>query len=166
MLILIGLLLRWNTFPSCTSAVPFAHLRCLIFFCETPNLKEDILITFKSTRDIMVNPKNIIKSNRNQWKYQKWWCSSSHFWLRPTWSLNFVTAMILLCVCYLTHLSLASHKRDIANSVDPDQTPQNAASDQGVHCLHLVQKFLLNTIIIKSNQTPLIHEMDLSKELR
>ena len=22
-----------------------------------------------------------------------------------------------------------------ANSVDPDQTPQNAASDQGLHCL-------------------------------
>ena len=23
-----------------------------------------------------------------------------------------------------------------ANSVDPDQTPKNAASDQGLHCLH------------------------------
>ena len=32
----------------------------------------------------------------------------------------------------LIHLSLASHKR--VNSVDPDQTPQNAASDQGLHC--------------------------------
>ena len=27
-------------------------------------------------------------------------------------------------------------KRTLANSVDPDQTPQNAASDQGLHCLH------------------------------
>ena len=26
------------------------------------------------------------------------------------------------------------------NSVDPDQTPQNAASDQGLHCLPLVQQ--------------------------
>ena len=36
----------------------------------------------------------------------------------------------------LTHLCLASHsiKRTMANSVDPDQTPQNAASDQGIHC--------------------------------
>ena len=27
-----------------------------------------------------------------------------------------------------------------ANSVDPDQTPQIAASDQGLHCLHLGQE--------------------------
>ena len=37
----------------------------------------------------------------------------------------------------LTHLSLASEEKGIlANSVDPDQTPQNAASDQGLHYLH------------------------------
>ena len=28
-----------------------------------------------------------------------------------------------------------------ANSVDPDQTPQNAASDQGLHCLSFIQQF-------------------------
>ena len=33
-------------------------------------------------------------------------------------------------------------KGTLANSVDPDQTPQNAASDQGRHCLHKVQEFL------------------------
>ena len=27
------------------------------------------------------------------------------------------------------------------NSVDPDQTPRNAASDQGLHCLSLIQQF-------------------------
>ena len=27
----------------------------------------------------------------------------------------------------------------LANSVDPDQTPQNAASDQGLHCLLKLQ---------------------------
>ena len=35
-----------------------------------------------------------------------------------------------------------------ANSVDPDETPQNAASHQGVHCLHclpLIQQFLDTT---------------------
>ena len=36
----------------------------------------------------------------------------------------------------LTHISLACHKGTEANSVVPDQTPQNAASDQGLHCLH------------------------------
>ena len=30
----------------------------------------------------------------------------------------------------------------LANSIDPDQTPQNEATDQGLHCLHGVQKFL------------------------
>ena len=29
-----------------------------------------------------------------------------------------------------------------AYSVDPDQTPQNAASDQGLHCLTLIQHYL------------------------
>ena len=28
-----------------------------------------------------------------------------------------------------------------ANSIDPDQTPQNAASDQGLHCKPLIQQF-------------------------
>ena len=40
----------------------------------------------------------------------------------------------------LTNLCLVSHKRTFANSVNLDQTPQNATSDQGLHCLHLIQK--------------------------
>ena len=35
----------------------------------------------------------------------------------------------------LTHFSLASFLCDRGNSADPDQTPQTAASDQGLHCL-------------------------------
>ena len=34
------------------------------------------------------------------------------------------------------------YKRAWANSVDPDQTPQNAASDQSLHCLPLIQQYL------------------------
>ena len=37
---------------------------------------------------------------------------------------------------YLIHIRLSSHKKTSANSADPDQTPQNAASDQGLQCLH------------------------------
>ena len=33
-------------------------------------------------------------------------------------------------------------RRASANSVDPDQMPQNAASDQGLHCLSLIQLLL------------------------
>ena len=40
----------------------------------------------------------------------------------------------------LTHLCLPSTKGTLANSVDPDQTPQNAASDKGLHCSHLPLK--------------------------
>ena len=36
----------------------------------------------------------------------------------------------------LTHLCLASHKVTLAKSVDSDQTPLSAASDQGLHRLH------------------------------
>ena len=39
-------------------------------------------------------------------------------------------SLIRTLVIRLTHLCLAS----LANSVDPDQTPQNAASGQGLHC--------------------------------
>ena len=35
-----------------------------------------------------------------------------------------------------------SDKQAWANSVDPDQTPQNAASDQGLHGLQLIQQSL------------------------
>ena len=34
-----------------------------------------------------------------------------------------------------THLNLASFYRTPTNSAEPDQTPQNAASDQVQHCL-------------------------------
>ena len=38
----------------------------------------------------------------------------------------------------LTHCSRDTHKRDLENSADPDQMLQNAASDQGLHCLQIV----------------------------
>ena len=38
-------------------------------------------------------------------------------------------------VCCLTHISLASFLWDIAKSAKPDQTRQNVASDQDLHCL-------------------------------
>ena len=38
-------------------------------------------------------------------------------------------------VVSLTHTSLASHFWDMGNSADPDQMPQNAASDLGLHRL-------------------------------
>ena len=37
-------------------------------------------------------------------------------------------------------------RRACADSVDPDQMPQNAASDQGLHCLPLIQQFLHTSI--------------------
>ena len=36
-----------------------------------------------------------------------------------------------------------------ANSADPDQTPQIAASDRGLHCMHEIQEFLKSMLIIK-----------------
>ena len=52
---------------------------------------------------------------------------------------------VLLCCC-LTHCSQETRKRvtgkpRVANSADPDQTLQNAASDQGLHCLQIVKSF-------------------------
>ena len=41
-------------------------------------------------------------------------------------------------------------KGTLTNIADPDQTPQNAASDQGLHCLHYIQEFLQNIAIVKN----------------
>ena len=38
----------------------------------------------------------------------------------------------------------------MTNSADPVQTPQNAASDLGLHCLCNVWKFLQNIVIINT----------------
>ena len=53
-------------------------------------------------------------------------------------------------------------KGTLVNSVDPDQ----AATDQDLHCLRQIQEFLLNVVILKSNPIHLILEMDLPKELK
>ena len=37
-------------------------------------------------------------------------------------------------------------KTAMENCVDPDRTPQNATSDQGLHCLHYTKEFLLNIL--------------------
>ena len=42
---------------------------------------------------------------------------------------------------YVYLLLLSSWTYIWANSVDPDQMPQNAASDQGLHCLPLILQF-------------------------
>ena len=47
---------------------------------------------------------------------------------------------------YLTHCSGRPLKGYLANSADPDHTPQNAASDQGLHCLQIVQPFFSQKI--------------------
>ena len=41
----------------------------------------------------------------------------------------------------LDHCSQETRKREMANSADPDQMPQNAASNQGLYCLQTVQPF-------------------------
>ena len=45
---------------------------------------------------------------------------------------------------------LASHKRDIGNRADPDQTPQNAASDQGLHYLLRSTLFAYRKLYIRN----------------
>ena len=37
----------------------------------------------------------------------------------------------------LTHFSLETPKVYLTNNDNPDQMPQNAASDQGLHCLQI-----------------------------
>ena len=42
--------------------------------------------------------------------------------------------------CRVTRFICKTWTGTLANSADPDQTPQNAASDQSLHCLRKLQK--------------------------
>ena len=41
-----------------------------------------------------------------------------------------------------TIITLNIGRDAFVNNVDPDQTPQNAASDQGLHCLPYIQQYI------------------------
>ena len=88
---------------------------------------------------------------------------SSSQCMEKCWDSDFLTSGVIAVV--LTHISLASHFWDIGkhcNIADPEQTSQNAASDQGLHCL-LMRISLKNKIKMKKvHQPPLELEMDLS----
>ena len=43
---------------------------------------------------------------------------------------------------------LKTPKHELANSADPDQTPQSVASDQVLYCLQIVQPFFFRNIYI------------------
>ena len=47
----------------------------------------------------------------------------------------------------------------MANSADPDQKPQNAASDQGLHCLlkYLTSSLRLNENVLRHFHFPRLH---------
>ena len=49
----------------------------------------------------------------------------------------------------ITVLTLNSDRVTSANSAAPDQTPQNAASDQGLHRLPLIQQFCTRSQAVK-----------------
>ena len=56
----------------------------------------------------------------------------------------------------LSHLFVTSHKTNI-DSVDPDNTLQNAASDQGLHYLPEIKDIYIKLVYnkMKSNNLPL-----------
>ena len=64
-------------------------------------------------------------------------------------------------VYILTHISLASLLGAYANSTDPDQMPQNAAADQGLHCL--LTEISFKNKNEKIHQAPLTLVMESSK---
>ena len=62
------------------------------------------------------------------------------------------------------NISYLQYVQAWANSVDLDQTTQNTASDQDLHCLHLIQEFLGNTVVIKKQpDTPFLEIWPIQK---
>ena len=62
---------------------------------------------------------------------------------------NCVVVLQLLFSCLYANRIFPKYAetKSLANSVDPDQTPQNAASDQGLHCLPVIQLSLDNRTV-------------------
>ena len=52
-------------------------------------------------------------------------------------------------IIYYRAFSTFSARQAGANSVDPDQTPQNATSDQDLYCLPLTQVFYAHSQVVK-----------------
>ena len=50
-----------------------------------------------------------------------------------------------------------SDRQAWANSAEPDETPQKAASHQGLHCLPLIQSGLLCLPLINAKVTLIFH---------
>ena len=56
-----------------------------------------------------------------------------------------VPHLMIVSIPYTVFYHMYSDRQAWANSVDPDETPQNAASHLGLHCLQLIQQFLDTT---------------------
>ena len=55
---------------------------------------------------------------------------------------------IYKCTSSINPFKTEDPKRELANSEDTDQMPQNAASDQVLHCFLTLQPFFFRNIII------------------
>ena len=62
------------------------------------------------------------------------------FFLGP---IKYTTVLLILKMCNIVYRNNPGYwdRQAFANSVDPDQTPQYAASDQGLHCLPYIQQY-------------------------
>ena len=61
----------------------------------------------------------------------------------PSSTITLLLFIVDMChLFYPLGLATTTIKGTLANSTDPDQTPQNAASYQGLHRLHLLQELL------------------------
>ena len=58
--------------------------------------------------------------------------------------LKYLSYLLCFFLCFFF-----SDRQTWANSLDPDQTPQNAASDLGLNCLTLIQQFQVHQNVIK-----------------
>ena len=67
------------------------------------------------------------------------WAGADPEGLLRRFDFNHITLLTLTYYNYITVLILLTYsdRHACANSEDADQTPQNAASDQGLHCLPL-----------------------------
>lgn len=68
----------------------------------------------------------------------------------------------MILTIYVVLHSRVLHRQAGANNVDPDETPQNAASHQGLHCLPLIQLFKKYLWLVTSTKKIIDYEKSVS----
>ena len=119
----------------------------VIVRCTCILMKKKILAFVQQNLIIFFSIKNINIFNLQQTlgKFRRCKLMTSFLFLFEKRVWHFMHCLIRRLFAWYRIYHMYSDRQACANSIDPDETPQNAASHLGLHCLPLIQQFLDTT---------------------